>query len=132
MSATMAQRRCELIESLIASIRDSLVDTGIDAERAEAAAYAAADAVVEGWAGQYVGIPADHAYRLSRIEREIVEQDAAGVPRHELIRRYGYTARGLRKLLARARRRQLESAQHDLFAPAEREPAQGRRAAGGR
>lgn len=132
MNQTMAMRRCELIESLIASVRETLVDVGINDDAAEAAAYAAADAVVEGWAGQYVGIPADHAYRLSRIEREIVEQDAAGVPRHELIRRYGYTARGLRKLLARARRRQLESAQEDLFGSAEREPQQARRAAGGR
>lgn len=116
MAETMAGRRAELLADVVDHTAVVLAELGIDRDRAEMCGSALADYLAEHWGGQVISIPVDHAVRLSRRERAIVDERDRGVSLAEIARRYHITENGLRKLLRRVARRNAVDAQLPLFA----------------
>jgi DNA-binding CsgD family transcriptional regulator len=112
---SMETLRAELLADIEAHAAELLRDLGVPAALAEQAGCALADHLAENWGGQVFTMPKDHAYKLSRREREILELRAKGVPVEELARRFGMGVRGMRKLLARGARRHGVDNQLGLF-----------------
>lgn len=120
---SMEQLRAELLADLVLHTDELLRELGIDKDVAEHAGCALADYLAEHWGGQVFTMPKDHAYRLSKREREILALREGGMPIADLARRYGMGVRGMRKLLDRGARRNAVDAQIPLFEDRERPAA---------
>lgn len=111
----MEARRNELLEEVAASAADSARDLGVTADVAEQIGTAVADALADHWGGQVITIPKDHFFRLSQRDRKILEEHRQGASFGLLARRYGMTERGVRILIRRARSRDRQLDQRQLF-----------------
>lgn len=112
----MAARRNELFVEVIDHARSLLSELGIEPERADQCAHALADMLCEHWGGQVIGIPKDHAIKLSAREREIALLHNQGVGKDVIARRYQITQRAVNRILHRIAARDHVDAQLDLFA----------------
>jgi Mor family transcriptional regulator len=119
---TMEQLRAELLADMHDQMLAVMEDLGIEKAQAEHVSCACVDHLAQHWGGQVVSIPKDHAYRLSQREKEILERYRHGALVRELASVYGMTERGMRKLLARATRRDHCDNQLDLFGTDESGP----------
>lgn len=114
MSTRMEDLRNELLSDVAAHAATVLQDHGVDGEVADQAGAAIADHLADHWGGQLITVPKDYAYRLALRDQAILaEFDGANLP--DLARRYNMTDRGIRKLLARAHKRQRDLYQGKLF-----------------
>lgn len=112
---SMAERRAELLADIVTHTVEVLRELGIEVERAEHCGHALADHLAVTFGGQVFSMPVDAAYRLSKRERAILADRAAGLSVPELALKWRMTERGIRYLLRRAERRAVEDAQQDLF-----------------
>lgn len=117
-SITMADRRAELFRDMIAQVKHVLtVEFDEDADRAEHIGHALADHFADHWGGQNLTIPKDHHYRLCLREMAILDELASGSSYAAITRKYKIGERGLRKLVHRAKARQIDTAQGALPFP---------------
>lgn len=99
-------RRNEMLTELASVITAALIDADMSPHAADAAANAAVDAVVEHWGGQPFSWPKDFLWRLSLKEMEIYSAHQGDIA--ATARKFGYTARGIRKVLDRVSRKLAE------------------------
>lgn len=98
------QRRLELIEDIVAHGEAVLKKHGIPVDQAHKAGVEIADRIIDSWGGQSITIPTDFARKC--VEREsLIFSKFDGKNYSDLSREFGYTERGMRKLLARAKDR---------------------------
>lgn len=117
------QRRHALYQDVVDKVEQQLVDHDVNATVAAALAEAVADMLADTWGGQVIAFPKDVLRRLTAKELEIYDQ-FDGRNTADLARSYGYTQRGMEKLIARIRAKIASQAkangpQNDLFAPAD-------------
>jgi len=117
MSGDMAIRRAELLDDLAAQAAQLLTDVlpGTPKDKAEQLGGMIADHFAEHWGGQVISYPKDYAYKLAGRDREMLEAHRRGATVAELADRSGMSERGVRKLLARARLRDVNLYQARLF-----------------
>lgn len=115
MLKPMEARRSELYQHVAAQATDTALSLNMPAERAEHLGAAIADALAEVFGGQVLSFPKNAAFKLSKRERAILEAHRQGATYSELMREYDMTERGLRKLLARALKRERNLNQMGLF-----------------
>lgn len=118
----MARRRHELLRDVEESVQAMALELDIAAGLAEHLGCAAADVLMERWAGQQLTFPMNGYYGLSERELAIAQKYAQGMRVYELAREFQMTEAGMRKLLKRigARRAVTDrrtEAQLDLFDP---------------
>ncbi|MGO1072288.1 Mor transcription activator family protein [Lysobacter sp. CA199] len=112
----MDVRRSELFSQAAARAAETARLLGVAADVAEQIGAAVADALAQDWAGQVISIPVDYAFRLAQRDRLILEEyRRGGCSFAELARKYNMTDRGMRKLIERARVRDRQLAQLDMF-----------------
>lgn len=111
----MRERREDLYAQCAAAATDCARNLGLPADRAETVGAAVADALAEHFAGQMLSFPINAAAKLSELEREIALARRDGASWKELIRRYGMTERGLRRIIKRAPLRDPDLDQGRLF-----------------
>jgi Mor family transcriptional regulator len=112
---SMGARRNELLAEVAQNTAATARDLGIQEEIAEQLGAAVADALADHWGGQVITIPKDHFFRLSQRDRKILDEHRAGASFGALARRWSMTERGVRILIRRARARDRNLDQHDLF-----------------
>lgn len=111
----MPARRAELLEDLVSQVGIVLDELGIAADLTTHVGHALADHLADHWGGQTLSFPKDHHYRLSLRETHILAESDRGATGAQLARKYRMTERGVRKLLKRAKLRQADTRQADLF-----------------
>lgn len=116
MSRRMEDLRSELLIDVATHSALILRDHGIAEDVADQCGAAIADHLAETWGGQVISVPKDYAYRLSQRDQAILAE-YTGQNIDALARRYGMTTRGMRKLIARARRRARDAMQMDMWGP---------------
>ena len=112
---SMQARRNELLAEVACCAADTARDLGIAEDVALQLGAAVADALADHWGGQVITIPKDHFFRLSQRDRKILEEHRSGASYGLLARRHGMTERGIRILIRRARMRDRNLDQRDLF-----------------
>lgn len=113
----MPARRAEVLAEVVAHVRAIMTtDFGATDEVATHVGHALADHLADNWGGQIINFPKDFYYRLCLREVEILRKLDQGATLGALAREYKLTERGLRKLSNRARARQDNTDQGDLFA----------------
>ncbi len=100
----MAQRRHELFTDLIALLERQLQENGVAPTEATLIASDLADRLADHWGGQNLTFPKDYRRKLSRIEIEIYDA-FKGHNLGEVAQRFNISERGLRKLIARVKKR---------------------------
>lgn len=114
MSTRMEDLRNELLSDVAAHAAVVLQDHGVADDVADQAGAAIADHLASHWGGQVLTVPKDYAFRLALRDQMILEEfNGTNLP--ELAKRYDMTERGIRKLLARAHKRQRDLFQGKLF-----------------
>lgn len=114
MSTRMEDLRNELLSDVAAHAAVVLQDHGVADDVADQAGAAIADHLASHWGGQVLTVPKDYAFRLAIRDQAILAAfDGANL--QELAKRYDMTERGVRKLLARAHKRQRDLYQGKLF-----------------
>jgi len=108
-------RRSELLADVAARATQIASDYGFAAQVAEQVGAEIADHIAEAWGGQVVSIPKDFYYRLAHREQAILEEWRAGATFAELAEKYCMHVRSLRRLIGRARIRNRNFDQPDLF-----------------
>ncbi len=114
--SSMAIRRNEFLEDLMEVARKHLQEH-VSAPAADLVAGSLTDHLADYWGGQLINIPKDYHWKLGRRELEIYDA-YNGTNLADLARRYDISERGLRKLLARVRKRIAKASSagnHDLF-----------------
>lgn len=114
MSSRMEELRNELLADMAAHTAEILADYCIDPDLADQAGAAIADYLADHWGGQVVSIPKDFAYKLAKRDHQIL-REFDGTNHSDLAKRHNMTERGIRKLLARAIKRQRDLFQGKLF-----------------
>ncbi len=112
----MAERRHELFADLIALLQRQLAENGVAATEATIIASDLADHMADHWGGQNITFPKEYRRKLSRIEIEIYDA-FRGHNGPELAQRFNISERGLRKLVARVKKRLASGGQCGLFDP---------------
>ena len=107
-------RRHELFADMVATAYKRLVENGLSHAEAELMAFDLADHFARHWGGQVVSFPKDYRRMLSQLEQEIYDQ-FKGYNYDELALKYDMTMSGMRKLIARTRKRLENGGQPDLF-----------------
>ena len=110
----MAERRNELLTDMMAATERLLVEHDLGAEQAHVIASALADRLADQWGGQNITFPKDFRWKLSRLELQIYDE-FKGFNADVIALKYKLSERGLRKLIARVRKK-MKSPNHDLFA----------------
>lgn len=116
MSRTMEVRRNELLAEVASYATETARDMGVAAEVADQIGAAIADCLADHWGGQVITIPKDHFYKLSKRDRVILDEHRQGVGFAALAKRHRMTERGIRTLIRRARTRDRDLDQRQLFA----------------
>lgn len=118
----MAERRHELFADLIALLERQLQENGVGATEASLISSDLADRLADHWGGQNITFPKEYRRKLSRIEVEIYDA-FKGNNLAEVAQRFNISERGLRKLIARVKKRIASGNQGGLFDPPEPVPA---------
>ena len=113
-SDRMESRRHELLLDMTAHASGILADHGIPEEVANQAATAIADHMADHWGGQHFSFPKDYLFKLSERDLLIYEQ-FSGFNYDTLARKFRMTERGMRKLIERVHKRELNRRQNRLF-----------------
>jgi Mor family transcriptional regulator len=116
-----AQRRHALYQDVVDKVCALLTSYELGEGVSGPVAEAVADMLADSWGGQVLSFPKDVMRRLTAKELEIYDQfNGRNLP--ELARQYGYTQRGMEKLIARIRGKLATQARelqrdllHDLF-----------------
>lgn len=87
----------------------------LQGDEAEQLGGMVADHLAENWGGQVLSIPKDCTYKLSTRDQAMLEAHRRGATITELARDSGMSERVVRKLLARARLRDVNLDQARLF-----------------
>jgi Mor family transcriptional regulator len=112
----MAARRHELFADMMALVLRQLQAHGTAATEATLIASDLADRLADHWGGQNITFPKEYRRKLSRIEIEIYDA-FLGYNGPEVAQKYGISERGLRKLVARVKKRIAAGRQGGLFDP---------------
>ena len=112
----MSTRRNQFLEDVMGVATKHLAEH-VSADAAEMIAGSLTDHLADYWGGQLINFPKDYHWKLGRRELEIYDA-YNGTNLADLARRYDISERGLRKLLARVRKRIAKAASasnQDLF-----------------
>ena len=113
----MSERRNELLTDMMALTEELLREHDIGQADAVAISSALADRLADHWGGQNITFPKDFRWKLAHLELEIYNfYDGSNLGETAL--KFNITERGLRKLIARARKRLVNRNQSDLFTAA--------------
>ncbi len=117
MSASLKStaRRSEVLADVAAKATQIAQEFGLDPSIAEQMGAEIADHVAESWGGQVVSFPRDCHYKLVKRERLILDEWRSGVSFADLARRYHVHVRSIRRLINRARVRDRNLDQRDMF-----------------
>lgn len=111
----MSERRNELLTDMMALAEQTLTEHGVGSNESVLIASALADRLADHWGGQNITFPKDFKWKLARLELEIYDF-YRGANLGDTALKYDITERGLRKLIARARKRIVaNSKQRDIF-----------------
>lgn len=110
----MSERRNELLTDMMALAQRLLQDHEVGATDALVIASALADRLADHWGGQNITFPKDFRWKLARLELEIYDF-YNGTNLGETAFKFNITERGLRKLIARARKKLVNRNQGGLF-----------------
>ncbi len=111
----MAARRAELLEDVAASVARTAREHGVSPATADQIGAAAADELAMDWGGQIITIPRDHYFKLAARDRQVLEEHRNGASIPKLAKHYSMSESGLRKLIRRAERRDVDLRQTQLF-----------------
>ena len=112
----MSERRNELLTDMMALAESLLREHDVPPTDAVVIASALADRLADHWGGQNITFPKDFRWKLANLELEIYNfYDGANLGETAL--KFDITERGLRKLIARARKRLVNRNQCGLFDP---------------
>jgi len=106
--------RLELLQDIESHARQIVADHGISQDVAEQVSIAIADFLADHWGGQNISFPKDYHYKLASRDLEIYRR-FNGTNYHVLVKETGMTERGLRKLIDRVHRREVNRNQPRLF-----------------
>ena len=112
----MASRRNQFLADLMDVAKKHLQEY-VSAHEADMVAGSLTDHLADYWGGQLINIPKDYKWKLSQREAEIYAE-FNGYNHAELAKKYDMGERGLRKLLARVKKRMEAAADkrsRDLF-----------------
>lgn len=111
--SAMADKRHDLLDSVVAHCARILVEHGIDEELAQQAGNSLANHLSEIWAGSTVCFPKDHFYKLTKRDLEILSK-FNGRNHHVLAMEYGLTENAIYRLLKRIQERKFDRDQGKL------------------
>lgn len=112
----MAERRNELLTDMMSAAERLLLEYEVAAQPAHLIASALADRLADQWGGQNITFPKDYRWKLSRLELQIYDEYKSHTA-HTTALKYGLSERGLRKLIARVRKKmKSKNKNHDMFA----------------
>ena len=112
----MAERRHELFADMMALVTRLLADNGVAANEALLIASDLADRLADHWGGQNITFPKEYRRKLSRLEIEIYDA-FKGNNLADVAQKFAISERGLRKLIARVKKRIAAGNQGGLFDP---------------
>jgi len=113
-SDRMEIKRHELLSDMAAHCAEILIDHGIPEDVAHQAATAIADHMAMHWGGQSFTFPKDYLFKLS--ERDLlIYKEFTGANYDVLARQFDLTERGMRKLIDRVHKREVNKRQTRLF-----------------
>ena len=110
----MSERRNELLTDMMALAEQLLTEHDVGSAEAVLIASALADRLADHWGGQNITFPKDFRWKLDRLELEIYEF-YNGQNLGETALKFNITERGLRKMIARARKKLVNRNQGGLF-----------------
>lgn len=110
----MSERRNELLTDMASLTENLLREHDVPAADAVVIASALVDRLADHWGGQNITFPKDFRWKLANMELEIYSY-YDGTNLGETALKFGITERGLRKLIARARKRLVSRSQVGLF-----------------
>lgn len=110
----MSERRNELLTDMMALAEQLLTEHDVGSTEAVLIASALADRLADHWGGQNITFPKDFRWKLARLELEIYEF-YNGQNLGETALKFNITERGLRKMIARARKKLVNRNQAGLF-----------------
>lgn len=110
----MSERRNELLTDMMALAEQTLTEHGVGSNESVLIASALADRLADHWGGQNITFPKDFRWKLNRLELEIYDFYNGG-NLGETALKFNITERGLRKLIARARKKIVNRNQRDIF-----------------
>jgi len=110
----MAALRHELLDDVVEQAKSVLSDHGVADDVAEQAATALAEHLAEHWGGQLINMPKNFLYKLAQRDR-VIYDEFNGRNIAELARKYNMSARGIYKVIERAKKRVVKEKQPDLF-----------------
>lgn len=110
----MSERRNELLTDMMALAEQLLTEHDVGSAEAVLIANALADRLADHWGGQNITFPKDFRWKLDRLELEIYDF-YNGQNLGETALKFNITERGLRKMIARARKKLVNRNQGGLF-----------------
>ena len=110
----MSERRNELLTDMMALAEQTLAEHGVGSNESVLIASALADRLADHWGGQNITFPKDFKWKLSRLELEVYDF-YNGQNLGETALKFNITERGLRKMIARARKKIVNRNQRDIF-----------------
>ena len=112
-NSAMADKRHELLDSIVAHCAQILEEHGIEEELARQAGNSLANHLSEIWAGSTVCFPKDYFYKLTKRDLEILGK-FNGRNHHVLAQEYGLTENAIYRLLKRIQDRKFDRDQGKL------------------
>jgi Mor family transcriptional regulator len=113
-SERMEVKRHELLSDMAAHGTTILMDHGIPEDVAQQAALAIADHMAMHWGGQSFTFPKDYLFKMSGRDL-LIYKEFTGANYDTLARKFDMTERGMRKLIDRVHKRELNKRQNRLF-----------------